>query len=89
MGLRALAAQLTGSGVELVTAVVAGAAAATPITVTGVKPGDQIQSVVERDGASALFVADRTSVTVVSAADAITITPSTAANEITVSYWSV
>ncbi len=87
MALKELAAQLTGSGVELITAVVTGAGAATPITVTGVSRKDKLQSVLERDGTTALYVADRTAATVISAADAITVTPSTAGNELTVSYW--
>ncbi len=88
MGLKALKSKITGGGVELVTAVVAGAAAATPITLTGIRTSDEVQSVVERDGTSALFVADRTAVTAISDADEITITPSTAGAELTVSYWS-
>lgn len=88
MGLKALRSKLTGSGVELITKVVAGAAAATPIAVSGIAKGDELQSVIARDGASALFVADRTSVTTISAAGFITVTPSTAGQELTVSWWS-
>jgi predicted ATPase len=93
MPLRSVRARLAGAGLELKVGFAAGAAANTAITITGIKPSDQLVSVLELQPPSAAsgdaIVADRTPDTTISAADTITIAQETTGNQVLVVWWSV
>lgn len=90
--LRDLRARLTGAGLDLRAAVVAGAAANTDIPVPGIKPADALVAVLELQPPTAAsgnaIVADRAaSATVLEGA--IRIPADTSANQLLVLWWSV
>ncbi len=91
--LRDYRARLGGAGAELKTAVVAGAAANTAITVSGIKPADALVAVLEYQPPTAAsgnaIVAERSSVTTISAADEIKLSVNTSGNQLLVVWWSV
>jgi len=91
--MRSLRARLAGAGIDLKVGFAAGAAANTNITVTGIKPGDAIVSVLELQPPTAAsgnaIVADRTSATTITAANTIRISAATTGNQVLVVWWSV
>ena len=71
---------------ELRTVTVAGAAANTNITVTGIKPGDRLVAVHEHSAAASPV--NRTSVTTIQAVDTIRINDDTTGNTVVVVFQS-
>ena len=71
----------------------AGAAANTAITITGIKPGDQLVAVLELQPPTAAsgnaIVANRTSATTITGPNTIRISAGTAGNQVLVIWWSV
>jgi hypothetical protein len=93
-GLRGFRARLLGGGLAFGRRVAAGAAANTNITVTGIKPGDQIISCYEMQpptaGSGSAVVADRASEVKVTAVNTIQLTTTaTTGNQLDVFWLSV
>ena len=92
MALRALRSFLTGSGVDLKVAVVPGAAANTPIAVSGLRRKDRLVAVLEMQPPTAVsgnaIVADRVGVATVGDGQ-ITLSVGTAGNQLLILWWSV
>jgi hypothetical protein len=90
--LRDYRARLTGAGVDLRVAVVAGAAANTSIGVPGIKPGDVLVAVLEFQPPTAAsgnaIVADRAGAATV-LQDAIRLSVNTTGNQLLVVWWSI
>lgn len=92
LGLRDLRARLTGAGVELKVAVVAGADANTDIPLAGIKPGDALIAVLELQPPTAAagnaVVADHAGETTIKKG-AISLSVATTGNQLLVLWWSV
>jgi hypothetical protein len=93
MALRELRSLLTGKGLELKFAAVAGAAANTDITVSGLKTVDKIAAVLELQPptatSGAAIVADRAAATTIRTDNTIRINADTSGNQLLVVWWSV
>ena len=93
MPMRDLRARFAGGGLELMVGFAAGAAANTAITITGIKPGDQLVAVLELQPPTAAsgnaIVANHTSATTITGPNTIRISAGTAGNQVLVIWWSV
>jgi hypothetical protein len=93
MAQQRLAARWSGRPPTLKVGYAAGAGANTNITLTGIKPGDEIVSALELQpptaGSGAAIANDRTAATSITAANTIQCTSATTGNQLLVIYYSV
>jgi hypothetical protein len=83
---------MTGAGIALKRGFCAGAGPNVSLTLTGIKPGDEIISVLELQGTTTssgdTVAADRTSTTTIFAQNTIRCSVTTAGRQLEVLYWS-
>ena len=91
-GLPKFKSRLVGKGVHLKSGFAAGAGANTNITVTGIRPGDQLVAVYELQpptaGSGGAIVAERSTQTTITANDTIQISQSTTGNQVQTWWWT-
>jgi hypothetical protein len=86
-------ANLTGKGLGLKVAFASGAGANTDITISGIKPVDELVAVLEvappTASSGGTLVANRTAQTTITAANTIRVSAATTGNQLLVLWWSV